>query len=153
MSSVHIVMVFTAYAMADSSSWLSEVYLLLLKLLWDTLVLLNELLFQNLVDLLRSHANGLIAGLHQTFNLGGKNDEFGLIQLDRVLTLDESPVDAFEDTLLDRFLVAFKSFDQELHVGFDEEDFPFLLLTKGVELKHLNKALTGFLNYRDLELV
>ena len=111
MSSVHIVMVFAANAMADSRSWLSEVYLLLLQLLWDTLVLLNKLLFQNLVDLLRSHANGLIAGLHQTFNLGGKNDEFGLIQLDRVLTLDESPVDAFEDTLLDRFLVAFKSFD------------------------------------------
>ena len=121
--------------------------------MWIIMVLLNQLFFQNLVDLLRSHTNGLIAGLNQTFDFGGQNNQFGLIQLDRALTLDEGPVDALKDTLLDCFLVAFKNFNQELHVSLDEENFTLFFLTQSVELEHLDKALTGFLNNRNLELI
>jgi hypothetical protein len=54
---------------------------------------------------------------------------------------------------LNRFLVAFESFNQELHVCFYKEDLSFLLLTEGVELQHLNQALTSLLNYCDLKVI
>ena len=98
-----------------------------LRLLLKAL-LLNELLLENLVDLLGGHADGFVARLHQTFDFGSENDQLGLVQFDRVLALDQCPIDAFQDTLLDGFLVAFKSPDQELHVGLHEENLALFLL-------------------------
>jgi len=60
--------------------------------------------------------------------------------------LDKSPVNAFEDSFLDDFLVCLECVDQELDVVFHEVDLPLLLLTKSIELEHLDKTLAGFLN-------
>ena len=124
----------------------------LLLLLLEVL-LLDELLLEDLVDLLGGHADGLVAGVREALDLGGKDDELGLVQLNGVLTLDEGPVDALEDALLNRLLVAFEGSDQELHVSFNEEDLPFLLLTEGIQLQDLDQALAGLLDDGNLEVV
>ena len=46
----------------------------------------------------------------------------------------------------------FESVEKELHMCFNEKDFPLFLLAKRIKLQHLNKALTGFLDDTDLKL-
>lgn len=112
-----------------------------------------QLLVQNLVDLLRSHADRFVARLHQALHLRCQDDVLGLVQFDRVFRLNESPVDALEHALLNGLLLAFKRADQILHVSLDEEDFTFLLLALGIELQHLDQTLAGFFNDRNLEML
>lgn len=46
------------------------------------LVLLDELLLEDFVDLLRRHADGLVTRLHQALHLRSQDDQLGLVKLD-----------------------------------------------------------------------
>ena len=67
--------------------------------------------------------------------------------------MDECPIDALEDALLNGLLVAVERPYQVLHVRLHKEDLSLLLLAEGVELEHLNEALAGFLDDGKLEVV
>lgn len=112
-----------------------------------------HLLFQDLAYLAGGLADGLVARLLHAIDLRGEYHQLGLIELDRVLRLDERPVYALQDSLLNSFLIALESLDQELHVSLHKEYFSLLLLTQSVQLQHLNQTLTGFLNDGNLEVV
>ena len=112
-----------------------------------------HLLFQDLAYLAGGLADGLVARLLHAVDLRGEDHQLGLIELDRVLRLDERPVYALQDSLLNSFLIALESLDQELHVSLHEEYFSLLLLTQRVQLQHLDQTLTGFLDDGHLEVV
>ena len=82
-----------------------------------------------------------------------ENHQFGLVELNLVLRLNECPIDALEHPFLDGFLVTIDSLNQEVHVGLHEEDLALLLLTESIQLEHLDKALTGLLYDANLEMV
>ena len=111
-------------------------WLLLVSLIHaaSVVILLDELLLEDLVDLLRGHADGLVTGLHQALNLGRQGQQLGLVELNAVLALNEGPVDALEHTFLYCLLVALKRSNQKLHVRFHEENLSLLLLAERVEL-------------------
>jgi len=76
-----------------------------------------------------------------------------LIQLDRVLGLNEGPVDALQDALLNCLLVALQCSNKVLHVCLDEEYFSFFLLAECIQLQHLNQTLTSFFNDCHLKML
>ena len=75
-----------------------------------------------------------------------KNSHHPGFQRNLILALDESPVYALEDSLLDDLLLTLECLHKEDHVALDEVDLPFLFLAQGEELQHLNEALTCLLH-------
>ena len=73
-----------------------------------------------------------------------------LIELDRVLRLDEGPVDALQHPLLNRLFITLQRADKILHVSLNEEDLTLLFLTLCIELQHLDQALASLLDDGDL---
>ena len=143
--SVHVVSAETA-----SVARLCRLLLLLLVFALGSIVCCLQLFVQNLVDLLRSHADRLVAGLHQALHLRSQDNVLTLIELDRVLRLDEGPVDALQHPLLNRLFITLQRADQILHVSLNEEDLTLLFLTLCIELQHLDQALASLLDDGDL---
>ena len=109
--------------------------------------------FEDLADLLTRSHNRFVTWLQQVVHLLRKNRQFRLVQLNLVLWLNKSPIDALENPLLNGFLVAINSLDQEIHVSLHKEDLALLLLTESIELKHLDETLAGLLYDSNLKVV
>jgi hypothetical protein len=66
--------------------------------------------------------------------------------------LNKCPVNALQNALLNNLLLTAECVQKVLDMRFYKENFSFFLLTQGVELKHLNEALTSFLYNTDFKL-
>ena len=89
-------------------------------------------LLKDFAYLFASSHDRFVTRLEEALHLLGQEHEFLFIELDVVLRLYQSPINAFEYSLLDCLLVTVDSLDEEVHVGLNEEDLPLLLLTQSI---------------------
>lgn len=66
--------------------------------------------------------------------------------------MNQSPVNAFQNSFLNYLSVAFDGAHEVLEMRLNEEDLAFLELALSEKLEHLNQALAGFLHQTDVEV-